>query len=208
MTKEDIYTSLRNAVDRGESIESAVRTAINSGYNSKDVNETARYLQRGALYGTQANPEEELTMPNQKKMFFKPGKNPPLPLKKQESSPLLKNQSPMLEPPAAPRPLNKMQNFNQPKTLSNPNNSLMRDSHLNSPSSISQKEKVNPRMQNTFSLKNDLDKTSHKPGWTKEIMLLIILLFLVGLLVVTIIFREKILSFFSFSRIFFNTVQI
>ena len=39
MVAEEIITSLRNAVEHGDSLESAIQLAINSGYNAKDVQE-------------------------------------------------------------------------------------------------------------------------------------------------------------------------
>ncbi len=42
--REDIYGALKNAIERGESIESAVRSFINAGYNETEVREAAQAL--------------------------------------------------------------------------------------------------------------------------------------------------------------------
>ena len=47
MVREDILTGLRNALERGYSLEQAQRTLFNSGYSAKDINEATRYLAGG-----------------------------------------------------------------------------------------------------------------------------------------------------------------
>ena len=68
MTNDDIITALQNAVNHGESLESAMQSLINSGYNVNEVREASSFIGKGALPSMQ--PEEELTMPSQKKGFF------------------------------------------------------------------------------------------------------------------------------------------
>jgi len=93
MVKEDIVTSLKNAIDRGESLQSAINVMINSGYNSKDVQEASKFV-GGAIQNLQPKSEEHLTMPNQKnilpKVFKKTPTQKPAPIQK----PIQKTQPP------------------------------------------------------------------------------------------------------------------
>jgi len=83
MLNEDIITSLRNAVERGESLQDAVNVMINSGYNPAEVQEASKYIGYGALPDVKiktpktqltSNPGEELVMPEQKPFFQNPAK--------------------------------------------------------------------------------------------------------------------------------------
>ena len=47
--REDIVAGLRNALDRGVSLERAVRSLINAGYNPVEVRQAAQSLSQGAI---------------------------------------------------------------------------------------------------------------------------------------------------------------
>jgi len=47
--REDILTGLKNAVERGESLEKAVKTLVTAGYSSAEVNEAAESINLGAI---------------------------------------------------------------------------------------------------------------------------------------------------------------
>ncbi|MBS3100070.1 hypothetical protein J4463_02540 [Candidatus Pacearchaeota archaeon] len=47
MVRQDILSGLKNAVERGYSLNSAKQSLINSGYNLNEVNEAASYLSSG-----------------------------------------------------------------------------------------------------------------------------------------------------------------
>lgn len=49
MNKEDIVFGLRNAVERGFSLQSAVQSFLNAGYNPGEVNDAAREINMGVL---------------------------------------------------------------------------------------------------------------------------------------------------------------
>jgi hypothetical protein len=49
MAKEELVQGLRNAIERGSSLQSAVQSFINAGYNSAEVNEAARMVNLGAI---------------------------------------------------------------------------------------------------------------------------------------------------------------
>ena len=50
MVRSDIVAGIRNALDRGYSIEQAKKVLINSGYEVKEVNEVSDYLTGGTGY--------------------------------------------------------------------------------------------------------------------------------------------------------------
>ncbi|MBS3073367.1 hypothetical protein J4465_01035 [Candidatus Pacearchaeota archaeon] len=45
MVKEDLIWAIKNAMERGESIELAKISLLNAGYNSQDVEEAAEKIQ-------------------------------------------------------------------------------------------------------------------------------------------------------------------
>ena len=47
--REDIIGGLKNALDRGETIEQAIKTFVNAGYNLTEVRESAQYATEGTL---------------------------------------------------------------------------------------------------------------------------------------------------------------
>ena len=47
MVRQDILTGLRNALERGYSLEQAQKTLFNSGYSARDINEATRFLAGG-----------------------------------------------------------------------------------------------------------------------------------------------------------------
>jgi hypothetical protein len=47
MVRQDIVAGIRNAIERGHSLEHAKQTMVNSGYNQQDVTEAANYLTGG-----------------------------------------------------------------------------------------------------------------------------------------------------------------
>lgn len=69
MANEEILTSLRNAVARGESLENAKSVLINSGYNAKEVEESSQYVGQTAPNLSSQKPGEELAMPEKKSII-------------------------------------------------------------------------------------------------------------------------------------------
>jgi hypothetical protein len=70
MPNQEILTGLKNAVDHGENLQTAMQIMINSGYNPQEVQEASRLIGSGALHTQKPKPEEQLTMPEKKKSFF------------------------------------------------------------------------------------------------------------------------------------------
>ena len=55
---EELQAGLKNALDRGENIEKAIRSFINAGYNANEVQEAASSLSEGALSVTVRKQDE------------------------------------------------------------------------------------------------------------------------------------------------------
>jgi len=69
MPNEEILSALKNAIDHGESLQSAVQIMINSGYHSEEVYEASKFIGGGTLTMQETTPEEQLAMPEEKKKF-------------------------------------------------------------------------------------------------------------------------------------------
>lgn len=69
MVNEDIVTILRNAVNKGEPLQSAMQVLTNSGYDSQQVQEASTYVQGGAMQNLSPRPDENLIMAQNKSMF-------------------------------------------------------------------------------------------------------------------------------------------
>ena len=176
MVAEEIITSLRNAVEHGDSLESAIQLAINSGYNAKDVQEAAQYVSGGTINFT-PKPGEQLAMPAQKKII---SGNP--------VSAITPQQNKFLQPLHPAQPItNQITNIRQDDQAIKQNISY--GSVYENPS--------NQQMQSGPSFYNELSNIKPKESYTKEIILLIFLIFLVGVLIASFLFKEEILKFFS-----------
>ncbi|MFH1053227.1 MAG: hypothetical protein V1740_02305 [Candidatus Woesearchaeota archaeon] len=164
MVNEDIITALRNAVNNGEPLNSAVQIMVNSGYNPAEVMEASNYIAQGVTLGLQTQPVDGLTM----SVGQQPGQLGYL----QPQQP----QQPGM-PPAYPA--QQPGQFQQPGMP--PGYPAQQPGQFQQPSQ--------PK-------KGRVDVKLKKP-YTKEIILVAILVFLIGILIATIVFRETILSFFS-----------
>lgn len=65
MPKEELVVGLRNAVARGESLENAMQSFVNAGYNPQEVQEAAGEVQSGmgvtgALYNEHNDYNEQI----------------------------------------------------------------------------------------------------------------------------------------------------
>jgi len=88
--REDIVAGLKNAFERGESMEKAVQAFINAGYNKNEVEEAAKFL--GFSYSQQEQSNPIPAQQIQQKSQFQP-----LP-----KSPSLAQETPMLNNPSLP----------------------------------------------------------------------------------------------------------
>ena len=55
MAKEEILAGLKNAIDRGESLERAMKSFANAGYNTRDIQEAANQIQLGHIQNNNNN---------------------------------------------------------------------------------------------------------------------------------------------------------
>ncbi|MBS3074844.1 hypothetical protein J4429_00135 [Candidatus Pacearchaeota archaeon] len=216
MVNEDIVTSLRNAVDRGESLETAMRVLINSGYPVNEVQDASKFV---GFVPMSPNNKNLLIMPEEKNILIKNNPGPPV------AQPMI---SGMPIPPKLPAQsqLQQIQQFSylnprypsvQQLPQRTPTNSEIK-SEISSnsapkiqmkPPLISQQPKQTPMqiprypqpthqpLLQTQSQPQIAQEAPEKSNYKKEIILLIILLFLIGVLISTILLRNKILAFFS-----------
>jgi len=99
MVNSDILTGLKNAIEHGESLDSAINVMISSGYNPREINEAAQFLGQGTTSYLQSKPEENLVMPSKKGFFsnfMKKPEQPKIPLK---NKPLPQTQYQQLQQP-------------------------------------------------------------------------------------------------------------
>lgn len=246
MVNEEIVSALRNAIQHGESLQSAVKIMIDSGYNVGEVQEASRFVGTGTL-NLQPTPEEHLIMPEQKKTITSKikfwQKDPkvnqgfqqqPMPQLQKPAQPLQQYQQKpqIIQQPQkySQQPVQKYPQQTQQITTEQIKQSFYQpfqqypmpvQHQVQKPQQIQQSTpQVRPPMQQYAQaprpaptlasrpvpqpglrpgeLSRDLEKIKPaKPSYTKEIILFIILLILLGVLVATIFFRDTILSWFA-----------
>ena len=215
MVNEDIVTVLRNAVNHGEPLQHAMQVLTNSGYDSQQVQEASRYVRGGTMPTLEPKSNEQLIMAQNKRILGKkqiPQTDPQMQQAQNQQQQRLQSQQSLQnamsqqppqtqQPPQQPlqtqqiRPTDKpdvygqkpmgspeLQELTQPMQPKSPTTNMKP-----TPNQIQQKEIQSPK-QNI-----KLKKKSHK----KEIILLVILIFLIGILASTVFFRENILTFLS-----------
>jgi len=179
MPNQDIITSLNNAVSGGESLQMAMQIMVNSGYNLQEVQEASKFVAGGVIPQMQARPSEEMVVPEEKSFFKKMN-----PFKGQSQVPgvVLSQAVPQQIPQPAVSTQKPVQALPGQRMPVIPGTQTPQQSQI-SPEGlpIRQPQKTN----------------SIKKSYFKEIVLLIILLFFMGILISTIIFRDDILRFFS-----------
>jgi len=175
MPNEEIITALKNGIQQGESLQETIQTLINSGYNIQDVQEASNYIGQGVLQQFPQNtpiqnPISQIPPSQQPSKY--PSLNQQSPLSPQQNQSTHSTQQSQPPQPRQSQPT-------QQQPISN---------HLT--------KQPNPFPQQPItnqSVKLPLKKQGH----TKEIILLLILIFLVGILITTIFFRNDILGYFS-----------
>lgn len=175
MVNEDIVTALRNAVNKGEHLEDAVRVMIQSGYNPKEVEEASHFVAGRVSRMLEPKKEEQFLITPKIQSLSQPSS------KVNQSNPLIQNQKSYQQlqqlPQLAQQPITK-----QPQ---NPVNQ-----------SSTQKQTSPQPVQQTQINQVPKEKPKKRSYWI-EIILFIILLMLVGILTATIIYKDQILSVLS-----------
>ena len=194
MVNEDIITALKNSIEYGDSLESAKKIIINSGYNPQEVEEAAKFIGGGVINIHQPQPGEQLTMPTQKRRgIFRRKQTPQARLTKQIPQQIPSIQQPSAQPlqqhPVSAKQLKQEITLERttPRTIQQVNQQPLISKTISLPP-------LNPQQPLQQQLKKIKPK---KPGHFKEIMLLLILLALIGVLVVTIVMKDTILGWFS-----------
>jgi FtsZ-interacting cell division protein ZipA len=177
MTNEDIVTSLKNSIERGENLENAMNILVGSGYPTSEVQEASKYVGQGVMSNLQPTPEEDIAI---QPSLSQKGKIPAISQTPQNSQ----------------QPIQNLQS-QQPANYSQTNQSSQSQQLPTTPqipqTSTQLAQTPLERMPRAQMPKVKIKKKSHK----KEIILAVVLLILILTLGGTLLFKEKILSFFS-----------
>lgn len=190
MVVEEILTSLRNAVEHGDSLQNAVQLAISSGYNPRDVQEAAQFVSSGSISFLQSKPTEQFAMPAEKKIFT----NNPVSKTQQQIAPI----KPM--PPIQQRipdlPENRSQQIIEQQENIRQDTSAIKQNI--SSGAVYSSNQIQTQPYSNGYLSNQVTTITHKKeSYTKEIILLIVLLLLIVTLITSFVFKTAILDFFS-----------
>ncbi len=188
MINEDILTSLKNAIEKGESLQTAMAICINSGYSQREVEEAAKFIGEGVIEIEKISQEQLLAMPNQKKVFrnfFAPRiTGTYVPPKVENTIPNATQPSTPQAPILPPQPLR-----SQPQIQARP---------FPQSQSVNQiKQNISPPLPLRIDPTTPVRIRPPRQSYAKEIILLIILLILIVILVVVFKFRDQIITFFS-----------
>jgi|APSaa5957512576_1039674.scaffolds.fasta_scaffold133719_1 hypothetical protein len=159
MTNEEIITALKNSVNNGDSLQSAIQIMINSGYDPREVHEASQFV-GGATPNLQANPQEKGMLQQQRSNMVSQQ-----PLKNQQNPPAMQQRS--------------------PQQMQRPSQQPLRQQPMQSPSQTLGQPIIKPVGQ------------PPKKSFIKEIILVFILLLLIGVLTLTIIYKDEILGWFG-----------
>lgn len=205
MVNEDIVTALKNSVERGDSLENSINIMISSGYSVNDVQEASKFV---GFVPMSPNKNISLIMPEQKSLFSRtPNKD------SVNSQPIIYSAAPKLltlptqtlnsMPPRAPQ-----QQQIQQIPYQAPRYTIAQQLPQRTSSSQELKREISPFAPKPVQVPTPVitqippsqqvsQMAPEKPSYKKEIILLIILLILIGILIATFLFRDKILAFFS-----------
>ena len=176
MANEDIVTSLKNSIERGENLENAMNILIGSGYPRNEVQEASKYVGQGVMSNLQPTSEEDIAIQpslNQK------GKIPAISQIPQNSQQPIQN-------------LQSQQPANYPQTNQSLQSQLPTTPQIPQTSTQLAQTPLE-RMPEAQMPKVQIKRKSHK----KEIVLAVVLLILILILGSTFLFRDKILGFFT-----------
>ncbi|MEK6933432.1 MAG: hypothetical protein AABW75_00985 [Nanoarchaeota archaeon] len=176
--KDEIQSGLKNAIDRGSSLKDAVQTFINAGYNPVEVNEAANAMGYGATnmtsQDTQSSGDKSISpqvmtlQSSQQTQQQKYSNIDSMPAVSQKSE--ISSQS-----------TNNFMNQTSPS--------------FSSPFNSSQQEIQQPSLEKSQKIDSLVKQKSSKK--TKIIIFIAVLLLLVGAVIATIIFKDKILALFE-----------
>ena len=208
MVNEDIITSLKNAISKGETLDSAMQTAVASGYNARDVQDASHYIGSGIVHMEKASQDRMLTMPNQKKGLFSGL------FSKKQPEQLIQYQSQSSQIPPSPQyNTNRAQTQSQDMSFSSiPLPAQTKQPIINAPipkpipiqklpqQQPQQIQRLPPQLpQQSYPQPYSYppQKTPKKQSYVIEIILLIMLIILAAILIITFRYRNQIVAFFS-----------
>ena len=221
MVNEEIVTVLRNAVNKGDSLQHAIQVLVNSGYDAQQVQEASKYVQGGSMQNLQPKPDEQLIMAQNKNLLNRQQpnqQNPQMQQNQMTQQQRTQSQQRMQQAMNQPKqPMNQLDQMQQIKPTNEKDpfasqpvnqNEIQKLAQPMNPQTPTVQPMAQPNMQQntTQQPRNFQDPTQKekppeikikKKSHKKEIILLIILLALIGILASTIFFRESILKFLS-----------
>ncbi|MFH1359166.1 MAG: hypothetical protein ABIH37_04715 [archaeon] len=206
MVNEDIVTALKNAINSGDSLESAMQIMISSGYDSNEVQEASQFI-GGVSTNLQTRPDEHLIMPEQKKGLFGRKKvNQQVPSQYQQPQQYsqqqpIQNQQQYQPQSHIPQPQQQNQYQNIPQQQSQQPQIRQLQQDINSNLQQYQPVRVQPltpeRQSQMYSKQTQQPAKKPKKPHKKEIILVAVLIILVLILISTIVFKDTILGWFS-----------
>jgi len=179
--KEEILTGLRNAMERGSSLEEAAKSLTNAGYSEIEVKEASSSLTLGATSIT--SPQKEQEKPKERSFFFK---------HKEKPKPEDKKQFPTNQNNKQEQLVSKEQNMNSWEPVSE-NNDEGTGSEL-----MAEENNKLPEIDQAQQAKIHQIAKMHKQhsNLGKVFLVLIpILLILIGGIIAMLIFKDRVIDF-------------
>lgn len=171
MVNEDILTSLKNAIEHGEPLDYAKKVLINSGYNPREVEEASIFIGRGVSFNLQERPDDINIQKIPSKSFFSRFTKQPI--------------------------IDKTEDFYLQESIKEDADKIKNEiSPIIKPSNSNASLSIPVPSYNEGETK-EIREIKPPKKYFKEIVLLIILLFLIGILITTLLFKNTILKFFS-----------
>jgi hypothetical protein len=192
MVNEEIVGGLKNALDRGSSLQKAMMTFFNAGYGKKEIEEAAAVLLNYSPVKKETTPlvpvtkevKPEEKKENKKTEEKKENTPPQLPNKKNE--PIKENNFPKLPPQKVVQKVSQYGEEKQDKEPKIPNPPWIKNAN---PS-------ANPKTEKQIQKKEEkTKKSSSRKGII--IALVILLVFLIGILISIFLFRAQIIDLLS-----------
>ena len=161
MVREDIVAGLRNAVERGYSLEIAKQSFISAGYSAAEVEAAAKYISTGVLPTASPIPYQKQSQPNQDQLQGQTSQGSLI----QQTTGQQSQQAQTSE-----------QNASQ---------------QIQPVREFSQTPQAPPQAGQPF-----MNKPKKKIPW-KLIILISVLAVLIGILIVTLVFKDNLVNLFS-----------
>lgn len=201
MVRYDIIAALKNAVERGYSLQLAKRSLINSGYNEHEVEEAGSFIGNGVISDVEDEiPEIEPYEP--KTIKIGTSKTQPMQQPKQFQQQKIQTQkSPLKQIPLHQQMIKNRQMQQQRMPLKPlmqrqiPQKQILQKIPSNQNYNVNQLPQVHPPFQQRQQLETETEEKQRKKDIAILVILAIILFILLSLLGVAFFFREQIVNY-------------